>query len=631
MTSRPEPPPLEDVVEVTPEQIGVAITSLQAATFSQEIASSVRIAIAGLKTLREIYALLSMFRISIQQLRRRLGIKAPKKDGGGEKDGGDVAAPDGEAQPESGDIGTRPQPAMPAPGSGNEAANPAEITDGKPPKIRKDGKPYGRDEHGRRGKGDFPDAMQRYFAHPDFDKPGCPCPGCHELKVFLMGAVGGGIRFSGQPHLTVTGVNREIWRCGGCGDHFPAPLPADIVRDGENSRVGYTAAATIACAKYLYGTPWARQESQGSLLDLHIPATTQWEQVLALVSAALPVYRHLFHVAAPAHLFYSDDTGARIISLTSEDKKERKTGKVVTRTGVHTSCVVSELPGGRWIVIYKTAIIHAGELLDEILAKRPKGLPVPHHMSDGLSANPPTVCVVIEGDCNAHARRKLEDKKDQWPSIWKYVESVYKTVYANDKKAKVEAMSPDDRLALHRRESLPLMKAMFLWMQKCMNDKTVEPNSNLGGIFEYFLVRERGLTAFCRHPGFPLDNNLCEQSQKLVAQHRKNAEYYRTLRGAEAADVIMSLGATTKKAGGNAHHYFVVLQRYGEEVKAAPAKFLPWNYRETVANLEKLSPPPKTALEVSETEFQGRQQRLKSTRAWGRPTPAKVAPAAASA
>ena len=75
---------------------------------------------------------------------------------------------------------------------------------------------------------------------------------------------------------------------------------------------------------------------------------------------------------------------------------------------------------------------------------------------------------------------------------------------------------------------------------------------------------------FCRHPGFPLDNNLCEQAQKLVAQHRKNAEYFRTQRGAEAADVIMSLGATAKRAGANAHHYFVILQRYKDKVEASP-------------------------------------------------------------
>lgn len=575
----------------------------------------IRLAIRGLKTLLEMYGMLAFFRVTIQQLRRRLGIPAPKKDGGAGKDGGDVPPPENAEKSDGDDTGVAQGPKTPN-GAG-EVKKPAEITDGKPPRLRKDGQPYGHDKHGRRGKDDFPDALQRYFAHPDFDHPGCRCLECDKLKVYLMGAVGGGLRFTGQPHLTVTGVNREIWRCGDCGAHFPAPLPADLSGDGGNSRVGHTAAATIACSKYLYGTPWARQESFGSLLDLHLPATTQWEHVRALVAAALPVYRYLFQVAAPASLFFSDDTGARIIGLTAEDKSQRKTGKTVNRTGVHTSCVVSVLPNGQHVVIYKTAIIHAGELLDEILVNRPKGLLVPQHMSDGLSANPPTVCVVIEGECNAHARRKLEEKKEQWPAAWKYVKSVYKAVYANEAKAKDEGMRPEERLALHREKSLPLMREMFRWMDDCFKNKTVEPNSSLGKIFEYFLKREYGLTMFCRHAGFPLDNNLCEAAQKLVAQHRKNAEYYRTLNGASAADVIMSLGATAKRSDANAHHYFVMLQRYKDEVKASPERFLPWNYRETIAGLEKKAPPAPRVLEVSEAEFKDRQQRLKSTKAWG--------------
>ena len=626
-----KPPPPDDLVEVSPEQVREVIKSFQTATFPKEMERAVRLAIAGLTTLLEIYVLLTIFRVSIQKLRRRLGIASPRKDGGIGKDGDDVRCPDGSdaSEPKAGD--SNAASAQPAANAAEEGgASPTEITDGKPPKVRKDGKPYGRDEHGRRGKDDFPGALQRYFAHPDFDKPGCRCPECAELKVFLMGAVGGGLRFSGQPHLTVTGLNREIWRCGGCGEHFPAPLPADIVGDGENSRVGYTAAATIACSKYLYGTPWARQESFGSLLDLHIPATTQWTHVFRLAEAAKPVYRYLYKVAALAYLFFSDDTGARIIGLTSEDKTQRKTGKKTTRTGVHTSCVVAVLNDGSYIVIYKSGIIHAGELLDEILVNRPKGAPRPQHMSDGLSANPPTVCMVIPGECNSHARRKIEDKKEQWPSAWRYVEAIYKTVYGNDAEAKKLGLTAGERLALHREKSLPLMRQMFRWMQDCFDNKTVEPNSNLGKIFEYFLTREYGLTMFCRHAGFPLDNNLCEQAQKLVAQHRKNAEYYRTLRGAEAADVIMSLGATAKRADVNAHHYFVILQRYKDEVKASPERFLPWNYRATVAALEKASSPTRRVLEVSELEFKDRQRWLKSKKAWGRPSPSKAHPATAA-
>ncbi len=503
--SGPKPPSPDEVIEISPGRLAEMIGLIETGPVPAEIQTPVRVVTSGSKALLEVYALLSTPRITVQEIRKHLGVSAPKAGSDDGKDGDDVAAPEhagtGGAD-NNGDHGDDDGAAAePTADDAEGPKKPGEITDGKPgkrPKTRKDGRPYGVDKHGRRGKDDVPDALQRYFAHPGFDRPGCRCPECQKLRVYLMGAVGGGLRFTGQPQLTATGINREIWRCGDCGAHYPAPLPADILDDGGNGRVGHSAAATIACSKYLYGTPWSRQESFGSLLDLHIPATTQWEHVRALVAAALPVYLHLYHVAASAFLFFSDDTGARIIGLMQEDKKERRTGKTVSRTGVHTSCVLSELPDGRKVVIYKTAIIHAGELLDEILVNRPKGLVLPYHMSDGLSANPPTVCVVVEGECNAHAYRKLKEKKEQWPAAWKYVKSVYKAVYANDDKAKAEGMSPGERLALHREHSLPLMRKMFRWMQDCFDEKTVEPNSNLGKIFEYFLKREYGLTMFCR-------------------------------------------------------------------------------------------------------------------------------------
>ena len=599
------PPPPEDLIDVSVDQLRAATATIEQATFDKDVQHAIIVAVAALKTLIELYGLLSLFRITIADLRRRLGIQAPKK----EKETKAALAKDDPSPPGGGSPAKDGTKEPHADANGNSAGDDDDDDEPKKP----------RDEHGRRGKDDFPDAKARYFAHPDFDAPCGACPDCLKAKVYLMGAVGGGIRFPGQAHITVTAIHQEIWRCGDCGSNFPAPLPQDIQDDGGHSRVGYSAAATIAVTKYMYGTPWARQESMSTLVDVDIPASTQWEQVKGLVEAARPVYQCFFKVAAPAPLFYTDDTGAEIHGVTSEEKPQRTTGKTVTRTGVHTSSLVAEFEDGRRMVIYKTGINHAGELADEVLVHRPAGLAKPFHMCDGHSANPPTVVPVVPGECNAHSRRKLELRQETWPKAWAYVEAIYATVYTNEAEAKRLGMTKEQRLELHRRESLPLMKEMFAWMQKCLNDRTVEPNSELGGIFEYFLTREYGLTMFCRYAGFPIDNNPCEGSLKIVALHRKNAGRYRSQSGAEAADVIMSLGQTARYAGENARHYFEVLQRYADKVKADPRSFLPWNYRETVARLEKTAPPPpRRVLEVSAEEFADRQKRLHSQKAWGR-------------
>jgi hypothetical protein len=51
-------------------------------------------------------------------------------------------------------------------------------------------------------------------------------------------------------------------------------------------------------------------------------------------------------------------------------------------------------------------------------------------------------------------------------------------------------------------------------------------NSGLGKAITYLLRHWKGLTAFLRHAGAPLDNNICEQALKRAVLHRKNALFY---------------------------------------------------------------------------------------------------------
>ena len=67
------------------------------------------------------------------------------------------------------------------------------------------------------------------------------------------------------------------------------------------------------------------------------------------------------------------------------------------------------------------------------------------------------------------------------------------------------------------------------WLEARFALKEVEPNSSLGKAVTYLLRHWKGLTAFLREAGAPLDNNLCERALKRAVLHRKNALFYRTL------------------------------------------------------------------------------------------------------
>ena len=133
------------------------------------------------------------------------------------------------------------------------------------------------------------------------------------------------------------------------------------------------------------------------------------------------------------------------------------------------------------------------------------------------------------------------------------------------------------------------------WGETHLNDGSVEENSSLGKAIRYFIKHYAGLSCFCRVEGVKIDNNQIEAMLKIVVRDRKNAMFHKTLLGATIGDVITSMIATGSEAGINVFEYFTALQRDQEKVKAAPEKYLPWNYLETESS-DQIDQPKHTDL-----------------------------------
>jgi hypothetical protein len=131
------------------------------------------------------------------------------------------------------------------------------------------------------------------------------------------------------------------------------------------------------------------------------------------------------------------------------------------------------------------------------------------------------------------------------------------------------------------------MKQLHGWLEAQINGKKAEPNSGLGRA-TYLLRHWKGLTAFLREIGAPLDNNICEQALKRAVLHRKNALFSKTLHGAEVGDLFMSLIHTCQLAGVNSFDYLTELQRHARKLAAHPDEWMPWNYRQALMH----APPP---------------------------------------
>ena len=61
-------------------------------------------------------------------------------------------------------------------------------------------------------------------------------------------------------------------------------------------------------------------------------------------------------------------------------------------------------------------------------------------------------------------------------------------------------------LEFHQRHSGPVMEQLHGWLEAQFALKQVEPNSGLGKAITYLLRHWKGLTAFLREAGAPLDN-----------------------------------------------------------------------------------------------------------------------------
>ncbi|MCW8336745.1 IS66 family transposase, partial [Vibrio paucivorans] len=184
-------------------------------------------------------------------------------------------------------------------------------------------------------------------------------------------------------------------------------------------------------------------------------------------------------------------------------------------------------------------------------------------MSDALPSNRPSLGYEVKHSlCNSHGRRQFAEVLAQFPEEVEQVLTWYGTIWQQDEEATRLNLDAKQRLAWHKKHSLPTMETIRSWGETELTLGNVEENSGLGKAISYFNKHYDGLTAFCHLEGGQLDNNKAEQALKLVARNRKNAMFHKTQAGASIGDVVMGMIATAAETGVNVLDYFNTVQRY---------------------------------------------------------------------
>ena len=427
--------------------------------------------------------------------------------------------------------------------------------------------------HGRNGASAYRGAEKVEVAHQSLHS-GHRCPECERGNVYEQKEPKALVRIRGQAPLAATVYELERLRCNACGQIFTAQEPEGIGPEKYDETTG----AAIGQMKYGSGIPFYRLEQLEELMGIPLPASTQWEIVEEAAEPMKPAHEELIRQAAESEVLHNDDTSMRVLRLEREASDER--------TGVFTSNILAITADNHKIALYFTGRQHAGENMADVLKQRASKSP-PIQMCDALSRNTPKAVgiEILLANCMAHGRRQFTEIAPNFPGECRYVLEALGEVYYTDATAREQTLSAEDRLKLHQTQSGPVMERLHTWLEAQFAEKKTEPNSGLGKAISYLLRHWKGLTAFLRHAGAPLDNNICEQALKRAVLHRKNALFYKTLNGAQVGDLFMSLIHTCRLCGANSFDYLTELQRHACELAATPAQWMPWNYRETLGRL----------------------------------------------
>jgi transposase len=145
----------------------------------------------------------------------------------------------------------------------------------------------------------------------------------------------------------------------------------------------------------------------------------------------------------------------------------------------------------------------------------------------------------------------------------------------------IRGRPPDERLAMRREHSRPLLDAMKLWFMQSLG--SLSQKSAAAKAIQYALSRWDALLGYCNDGRIEIDNNAAERALRCVALGRKNFLFAGSDAGGERAAAMYSLLGTAKMNGYNPEAYLRdVFTRISEHPVSRITELLPWNLQSSL-------------------------------------------------
>ena len=433
--------------------------------------------------------------------------------------------------------------------------------------------------HGRNSADAYQGADIVEVSHPEL-KPGDTCPAevC-DGRLYEMTEPGILVRVTGAPLAQATRYNLQKLRCNICEIIYTAPIPEGV----SDKKYDANFIAMLMINKYFMAVPLYRQDRLQNHLGIPLPASTQWDLMVAHEPMLKALYGAIAQDAANGLALCYDDTSVKIMSEIKAAKLAEK-GKKSQHTCFTTGIV--SLHEDHRSYLYITDNRTAGKCIAEIMALRDADLDPPIMMCDALPANIPqgiSEDLYILCFCLVHARRQFYELPKGYDDLADKVIGLIGAIY--DHEAYTKGYSPEKRLAYHQENSVPVMEELKAYLEE--QKLEFEPNSVAGKAIDYILNRWTQLSQFLRQIHAPLDTNIVERALKLIIQVRKSSMFYKTLSSAAFASYVQSALYSAAQNEINPCDYMCALIDNESAVIQNPRAWLPWCYQKTLKlNLE---------------------------------------------
>lgn len=286
--------------------------------------------------------------------------------------------------------------------------------------------------------------------------------------------------------------------------------------------------AQIIIDKYCDHLPIHRQVQRFEREGMKLPASTLTDWISATCTLLEPLYEVHRKLVLSSNYLQADETPIKVL-----DKAKKGT----THKGYHW---VYHAPQER-LVLFDYREGRGREGPSECL-KDFKG----YLQTDGYSAYDDfdNRAGITQLHCMAHARRKFDEAKDNDLTKASYVLTEMQKLYALERLAKENELSPEELYQLRQKEAVPVLESLKQWMME--NYKGELDKSAIGQALYYSLKRWDKLSLYTTDARLQIDNNLVENSIRPVAIGRKNYLFAGSHNGARRAAMLYSFLGTCK-------------------------------------------------------------------------------------